>query len=166
MFPEPSTLSVREKAAAVERFELTDYDEHLVLVAKEVARLLLRDPGITAGQFVGLGHALHALERLPLATAGADMEFGAILRGGNESFSEIHYVDFWICDAEFGVSSGGGMYDAAAGSDSYSVPGWSIRVDGVRCAEFAFHELEDTIVEYLSLGAEIAAHADSVLDIG
>lgn len=109
-------------------------------------------------------NALYALERLPLVTLGSFSEFGIAYRAGTEEFSEMRYIDFRISESAFEISEGGSVYDKAVGSDSFSEPGWVVEVDGYRSAECDLYNLEDSIAEYLNLGAEISVSDESEIE--
>ena len=64
----PCATGIYCGAVAMEQFELIDDDRYAVEIAKNTARRFLKDPRITPQQIIGIGKALHALERLPLVT--------------------------------------------------------------------------------------------------
>lgn len=148
----------------MEEFELTDDDRYAVEVAKTIARLFLRHPKITPQEVIALGNALYALERLPLATPGSSSEFGIVYRAETEDFEEMKYVNFRISESDFEISQGGSVYNKAVGSDSFSGPGWSFEVGGYSNRQCELHSLEDSVVEYLNLGAEITVNDESQID--
>jgi hypothetical protein len=145
-------------------FELTDDDRYAIEVAQNIARRFLKHPKITPQQVIGLGNALFALERLPLVTPGSSCEFGIVYRAGTEEFSEMRYIDFRISDSAFEISKGGSVYDKSVGGDSFSEPGWVVEVGGYRSAECELYDLEDSIAEYLNLGAEITVSDESEIE--
>ena len=55
----------------LEYSEYGEYDDDrlAISIAINIARRLLQEPKITASQIVGIGHALYALQRLPVVTA-------------------------------------------------------------------------------------------------
>ena len=156
-------MSTMEKLEP-EEFELTDDDMYAVEIAKNVARRFLRHPRIEPRQIVGLGNALYALERLPKVTPGACTEFGIVYEVQNKRFSEMRYVEFRISDSEFEISIGGSVYDEAVGGDSFSQPGWRIELGGYREAGCDLYDLEDSIEEYLNLGAQISVDDESEIE--
>lgn len=148
----------------IEKFDLTDDDRYAVEIADNVARRFLKHPRITPQQVIALGNALYALERLPLVTLGSSCEFGIVYRSGTEEFSEMRYITFRISESAFEISKGGSVYDKAIGSDSFSEPGWSVEVDGYRNAECELDLIEDSIAEYLNLGADITVSDESEIE--
>jgi hypothetical protein len=150
--------------SGMEEFEFTEDDEYAVEIAKNVARRLLKHPKIKPQQIIGIGNALYALERLPVVTPGAFTEFGIVYRAGSRSFEEMRYIDFRISDADFAISLGGSVYDEAVGGDTISEPGWLVEIDGFRRTECELYDLEDSIGEYLSLGAEISVNDESDIE--
>ncbi len=148
----------------MEEFHLTDDDMYAIEIAKNIARRFLAHPQITPQQVIGLGNALYALERLPSVTPGASSEFGVVYRAGTEEFSEMRYINFRISDMEFEISKGGSVYDKAVGSDSFSEPGWLIEAGGYRRTECELYNLEDSITEYLNLGARISVSDESEIE--
>lgn len=148
----------------MEEFELTDDDVYAIEIAKNTARRFLKQPQITPKQVIALGNALYALERLPLVTPGSSSEFGVVYRAGTENFENMRYIDFSISESAFEISKGGSVYDKAVGSDSFSEPGWVVEVGGYRSAECALSDLEDSIAEYLTLGAEISVSDESEIE--
>ncbi|NTW87843.1 MAG: hypothetical protein HGB26_01680 [Desulfobulbaceae bacterium] len=145
----------------MDEFELTDDDMYAIDIAKNVARRFLKNPMITPQQIIGLGNALYALQRLPLVTPGALSEFGIVYRAGAEEFSEMRYINFKISESAFEISKGGSVYDKDVGSDSISAPGWIVEAGGYRSTECELYGLEDSIAEYLNLGAEISVSDES-----
>ena len=148
----------------MEEFELTEDDHYAVRIAKNVARRLLKHPHINPQQVIGIGNALYALERLPLATPGAYTEFGIAYRAGSKNFSEMRYIDFRISDEDFAISMGGSVYNDSVGGDTISEPGWLVEIGGYRKTECELYDLEDSIEEYLSLGAEIVVNDESDIE--
>ncbi len=147
-----------------EEFELTEEDMQAIEVAKNTARLFLKHPLITPQQVIALGNALYALERLPLITPGSATEFGIVYRSGTVELSEMRYIDFRISESAFEISKGGSVYDKAVGSDSFSEPGWSVEIGGYRSSECELYDLEESIAEYLNLGAEISVSDESEIE--
>ncbi len=76
----------------------------------------------------------------------------------------MRYIDFRISESEFEILKGGSVYDKAVGGDSFSEPGWVVEVGGYRNAECELHQLEDYIVEYLNLDAEITVSDESEIE--
>jgi hypothetical protein len=148
----------------MEEFELTDDDHYAIEIAKSIARRFLKYPQIAPQQVIGLGNALYALDRLPLVTAGSSSEFGIVYRAGTEDFSEMKYIIFRITESDFEISQGGSVYNKGVGSDSFSEPGWLVEVGGYRNGECELYSLEDSVVEYLNLGAQIAVADESQID--
>ncbi len=148
----------------MEKFKLIDEDFYAIEIAKNTARRFLKHPQIMPQQVIALGNALYALERLPLVTPGSSSESGIVYRAGTKEFSEMRYIDFTISEAAFEISIGGSVYDQAVGGDSFSEPGWLVEVGGCRNTECELYDLEDSITEYLNLGAEISASDESEID--
>ena len=67
----------------------------------------------------------------------------------------MRYIDFRISESAFEISQGGSVYDKTVGRDSFSEPGWLIEIGGYRSTECELYNLEESIEEYLNLGAEI-----------
>jgi hypothetical protein len=148
---------------SMEQFKLIDEDYYVIEIAKSTARRLLSNPKIAPKQIVGLGNALYALERLPLVTVGSHSEFGIVYRAGSEELSETKYISFSISESAVEISIGGSV-NQGAGSDSFSEPGWMIKIDGYRNTECELHNIEDEIAEYLNMGAEITVHDESEIE--
>lgn len=134
-------------------------DEYAISIAIDFAKHLLQSPCITARQIIGLGNALYALERLPIITLGANVEFGVVLSVNNES----RYLSFLITSDIFEISRGG-FIDLGAGYDSYSYSGWHIEVGGFREAECDLCLLEDEFLTLLGCGAKITVNDSSEIE--
>ena len=145
-------------------FAIEEDDLYAVSVAINVARRLLRSPKITPPEIVGIGHGLHALERLPSVTDGVNCQFGISYRAGSEGISEMQYCIFRLTEDEFEISVGGSTYDSSVGSDSYSSVDWSFDLDGDGRRRGGIASLESTIGEFLNLGAEIVVEDCSNID--
>ena len=148
----------------MEKFELEDDDYYAVDIVKNITRHFLKYPRITPQQVVGLGNALYALERLPMVTQGSSSEFGIVYRAGTEDFSEMRYIEFRISEDIFEIAKGGSVYDKAVGSDSIPEPGWLVEISGYRNTECELYDIEDSIAEYLNLGAEITVRDESEIE--
>ncbi len=148
----------------MEKFELEDDDYYAVDIAKNIARHFLKYPRITPQQVVGLGNALYALERLPTVTQGSSSEFGIVYRAGTEDVSEMRYIEFRISSGIFEIAKGGSVYDKAVGGDSIPGPVWSVEISGYRNTECELFDIEDSIAEYLNLGAKITVHDESEIE--
>lgn len=148
----------------MEKFELIDEDYYAIDIAIKSIRRFLRHPNITARQVIGLGNALYALKRLPLVTPGSFSEFGLVYQKGTEESNEMQYITFKISESKFEISIGGSYYDMSVGSDSVSEPGWFIDLDGSRDTECDLSHIEDSIEEYLNLGAEIYVDDSSEIE--
>lgn len=143
--------------AELDEFDFIEEDYFAASLANNVTRLILNKCQLTAGQVVGLAHALYALERLPEVTHGIDCEYSISYRGGDEETGGLWYASILISDQEFAIETGGSTYDKQVGSDSYSGLEWRISIDGdyTRELEMELFDLEDMVVEFLNLGVEI-----------
>lgn len=150
-------------------------DDDAISVAINVARRFLREPDITASQIAGIGHALYALERLPLVTPGVHVQFGIVIHYKSEvsspnnpkktiTLSDMEYIHFFISEDEFEISRGGST-DCGAGHDSYSLPGWYIGLDGSRRTHCQLYDIEDAISMFLKReSTEINVEDQSEID--
>lgn len=144
-------------------FELLEDDYGAIDAALCVARrMLIRLP---AGdpRCPGLQRAIAGLERLPEVTPDLDVQFGLVLRKGDETFHEMRYLDFTISDCALGISAGGSVWEKPIGGDSYTDLDWVLQNDGYRShsdGEANFWWIEGTAQEYLNLGAEITVQVD------
>ena len=148
-----------------EKFPLLKEDFEAVEIATNVANLLLRHPAITPKEIIGLGYGLYALGRLPLATPGVRVEFGAAYRFGDDDFSETRYIHFEISEDIFEISRGGSVYERLVGSDSFSDPSWLVELGGYRSTECELYNLEDEVRELLDLGAKPSVSCESAVGI-
>ncbi len=143
-------------------FIVTEEDEYAIEIARAVARRLLANAAVTPQQVIGLGKALQALEDMPRASCDVSIEFGVTLRTDSGRIKGMEYCDFRISDEVFEISRGGSDYDERVGGDSYSLPGWSLELDGASdqgcLVELA--DLENQVQELLNLGAEITVTDD------
>ena len=96
-----------------DQFPLLESDWEAVFVMKAVAKRLLPHPGITPAGIIGLGRALHALDRLPESTPGVSVSCGVCYRNNGESSS----VDFGVDEDTIFISEGGTV-NAGCGTDS------------------------------------------------
>ena len=161
----------------LEYSEYGDYeDDRLAIsIAMNVARRLLREPKVTASQIVGIGHALYALQRFPVVTPGVNVRFGIAVHVKTEcpdprktedtiTLSDMEYIDFCISDDEFEISRGG-IKDSPAGSDSYSLPGWYVGLNGYRKTKCELGWIEDAISMLLEQeNTEIRVEDNSYVD--
>jgi hypothetical protein len=107
-----------------EVFELNEDDRYAINLAIKTARQFLKHPEIKPLQVVGLGNAIYALERLPLATPRACTEFGIVYRDEEEDYVNMRYIQIRISYSNFEISVGGSVYDSSVGSDTFTDPGW------------------------------------------
>jgi hypothetical protein len=149
---------------AMKKFELTDEDVQAIEIAENIAWRFLKLHQVTPLEVIALGNALYALGRLPIVTPGSSSEFGIVYREGDKEFREMRYIVFRISESAFEISKGGSVYDRAVGSDSFSEPGWIVEAGGYRYGECELYKIEDSIDEYLNLGAEISVSDNSKIE--
>ncbi len=148
---------VMEKAKAdFKKFTLTEEDYYAVEIAMNVARGFLKLPDITPEQIIGIGYALHALEQLPMVTEGTNCEFGLEYQAGSEEDKE--YIMFGISETYLDITIGISDYNNALVSDTPNQPRWRVEIGGTRNTKCDLSELEDSIEEYLNLGAELVVN--------
>lgn len=145
----------------VDKFDISEDEQYAIDISCNVIRSLLRNPRIKPQQIIGLGNALYALERMPNVTEGVYCEYGIVYRAGTEEFNEMRYITFLITDYLFSISKGGSVYESLVGGDSFSEPDWIIELGGYRDTEMDLFDIEDSIQEYLNLGAEITVEDES-----
>lgn len=160
--------------------EYSEYDEEeddqlAISIAINVARRLLQEPKVTASQIVGIGHALYALQRLPVVTPKVNVRFGVVVHSKIEmpdsrkngeimTLSDMEYIDFCISWDEFEISRGGSK-DCGMGSDSYSLPGWYVGLNGYRETKCELGWIEGGIDMLLEReGTEISVEDHSGID--
>lgn len=141
-----------------------DEDDEGIQIAKSVGYKLLKHPRIRPYQIIAIGEALLAIERLPMSTPGVNCKFGIRYEAGTPEYNERIYIDFIIRSDLFEISKGGVVYDKSVGSDSYSDDIWIIEA-GCRPQRYLnIYNLENSINEYLTLGAEISVSNESEID--
>lgn len=146
-----------------EQFDLTDDDLFAIEIAKKVARQFLRDLKVTPPQIVGLGNALYALERLPVCTPGAAVEFAVSLRQGPKDYEQTNYITFAIEDGLFAIQKGWIFHDFLG--EHESEPGWWIESQGYRKTECNLHLIEEAVFWMLAYpGAEISVSDSSEIE--
>ncbi|MYB64198.1 hypothetical protein F4X73_05870 [Candidatus Poribacteria bacterium] len=140
--------------------EYSEYGEYeddrlAIEIAMNVARRLLREPKITPSQIVGIGHALYALQRLPVVTPKVNVRFGVYVRFKTEypnrdkpeetvTYSDMDYIDFCISQDEFEIARGSST-DTGLGNDSFSLSGWYVGRNGYRETNCELYWIEDHI---------------------
>jgi hypothetical protein len=143
----------KDDRSMTETFNLHQEDFEAIDVAIKIAEKLLHHPRVSPAEIIHLRNAIQALEKLPVVTEGADIEFGVYDRFENEDFSETKYVAFHITEEEFRISRGGSTYDRESGSDTISLPGWHVDVYGERTTECEIYQLEGEVAEFLEFEA-------------
>jgi hypothetical protein len=147
-------------------FKLTNEEDTAAIeLAIKTARQMLRKREIDPSDIVGLGHALFALQRMPAATPGADVQFDVNLSGGDSDFRESSWISFRITSEEFEIREGGSSYSAAVGGDSHSQTGWCFNLEGEGERNLDLVELEDGIAEMIQLGANVEVEDQSEMEI-
>ncbi|OPX83777.1 MAG: hypothetical protein A4E53_04379 [Pelotomaculum sp. PtaB.Bin104] len=145
------------------KFELTDGDFYAISLAIDTARHFLKHPNISPLQVIGLGNALYALERLPLATPGAYTKFGLEFHTGTQK-PEAQYISFTVAEDYFEIIQGCHQNDESAGGDSFTESGWLFDFGGERIETCDLYELEEAIEGYLELGAKITVDDKSDIE--
>ncbi len=153
-----------------------DEDDRLAIsIAMNVARRLLREPKITASQIVGIGHALYALQRLPVVTPEVNVRFGVVVcfkieypdrenPDNTVTYSDMDYIDFCISQDEFEIARGCST-DTGLGKDSFSLSGWYVERNGHRETKCELGWIEEGIATLLEVyNAEISVEDNSAID--
>lgn len=148
----------------ISMFDLAESDQDAIEIAQRLARILLSRHNVTPLQIVVLGHALIALERLPRVTPGCNSSFGIEHRVESQESGQMRYIEVSISEEAFEISSGGSVYGASVGGDSYSDPHWRIEIDGYAEREADLANLENEVLERLNLGAQIRVYDESITD--
>jgi len=138
-----------------DEFALNDDDRYAIRIAISVALTLRQHPRATPRQVASLSTAIEALEAMLKSTDGIDCTFGIAYSAGDKEFRESKYIDFRISKMVFGISQTGSSYEISCGSDSYSDQGWMVEIGGKAYRECEPFQVEDSVAEFLNLGARI-----------
>jgi hypothetical protein len=147
-------------------FAPDELDEEVVSAAIEATRQFAALPNLTEEQAHSLARALRALERLPVASPGVQIEYGISLRGGDGDFRETRSWQIAIMGDQLSLYAGGCVGDAAVGSDSYTIFQSSA---GVGCCPFAdgdLYEWDCGVRDALGLDPEFWIDDESGSDEG
>lgn len=136
-------------------FDLDDEDRFAIQTAINVAIRLQNDPHTTPKQIAILKLAVEALEQMPTPTEGRECTFGIVYPEGDDLFSEMQHIGFSLSESLFRISHGDSIYYISVDRDSFSAPEWLIRADGEGYKQCDINSLEDTVAEYLNLGARV-----------
>ncbi len=142
-------------------FEIGEEDLYAVDIARNVANLLKERPELSSEQAAALRRASEVLGRLPATTPGAFYEFAVVLTGGTDESYERRFIQFTITDEEFEISRGGVVYDQAVGSDTLPFECWHVGLGHRVVSDFDLYDIEESVEEYLSLGAKITISDES-----
>ena len=149
-----------------ETFHLTEDDETAIEIATKMAHEFLKHESIEPEQIVGLGHALYALNRLPLTTPGVFVEFGVMYSFRNEDTGGRRYIEFAIEENVFRITLGGNEWDKRFGHDNYSRDGWYIGsgTSGARECAIDLWTVEEEFQELFNLGGRITVTDESEIE--
>ena len=110
-----------------EDYWLASRDIEVVASTVELLEKIRRADFTQPAELVTVATALHIFRRLPRASA-SDVELDLSLSGPKKRFGAIEVLHHWSVHVSAGrvsVISGGGYYDPATGSDSFTCLMWS-----------------------------------------
>ena len=133
-----------------EEFELEAVDVALIHCALETAQRMLQREGLTSSQEQGLKTAIAALERLPYATRGVNVAFGAVidLELNDEVKDGFRYLLFYVTSEAFGITRGG-MADYGFGMDTFISDGYDVYLCREPGRFYPAHGARDNILNRL-----------------
>jgi len=112
--------------------EICRFDSDLAFlseVARRLAPLAVR-PGLPPEQAEAIGRAVAALQKLPELTPGINLQIEVAHRMGGEEFNESYSYLIKLDQQGAEIGSSGTQYDAAVGSNSFSLESLKWYADG------------------------------------
>jgi len=108
------------------------FDSDLAFLAEVGRRLapLAARPSLTPEKAKALERAVAALKKLPELTPGIDIQIEVAHRMGGEEFSETYSYLIKLNQQGVEVGSSGSQYDAAVGSNSFTLESLKWHADG------------------------------------
>lgn len=107
------------------RFIFTSSDWNIIQGAKLLLWKIVRSSAVKPSHLVGLGKALYVLERLPQVTKGVSVVLE--LSSPTQQIDEQEVYRFYqvtISGSEIEISSGGHLYSAQVGGDTFTCFSW------------------------------------------
>lgn len=122
---ESSTNSYDEDVDEPTAYCLKERDWLVIEAAKTMLWKMVRSPGVKPRELVGIGKALHVLQRLPQITEDINVNVGVC--SPKKWYGDKEIFRYWsveIADVELSISSGGSHYTQEVGSDSFTSFSW------------------------------------------
>ena len=112
--------------------EVCRFDTDLAFLSEVGRRLapLAARPGLAPEKAKAIQRAVLALQKLPEMTPGIDIQIEVAHRMGDEEFNESYSYLVKLHQQGVEIGSSGTQYDAAAGSDSFSLESVKWYADG------------------------------------
>ena len=112
--------------------EVCRFDTDLAFLSEVGRRLepLAARPGLAPEKAKAIQRAVLALQKLPEMTPGIDIQIEVAHRMGDEEFNESYSYLVKLHQQGVEIASSGTRYDAAAGSDSFSLESVKWYADG------------------------------------
>jgi hypothetical protein len=112
--------------------EVCRFDTDLAFLSEVGRRLepLAARPGLAPEKAEAIQHAVAALKNLPELTPGIDIQIEVAHRMGGEDFNESYSYLVKLHQQGVEIASSGTQYDAAAGSNSFSLESVKWYADG------------------------------------
>jgi hypothetical protein len=146
-------------------FEFVESDRKEVAAAIHFARQLLAYDGLTPADIFGLARAIYALQRLPEATDGIQLDFCTSMERGDDENKEEWGWMVRISPTAFSISSGGSVWSKWAGGDSVSGYLYEIEAGGYRDMNGPVSSWSNDIEMRLAQPFRVFVHDDSTLTV-
>lgn len=133
-------------------------DNFALKLAIAAAELFMKQPDIKRSEATALLKAIEALEAIPtdlFFQPNIQCTYKVDYLRGNREYGESSYVEFGLTDESFQISKGTNVYANSNLVDSFSEVCFFMGADGLRSGFYDLSNLEQTIVEYVHLGAEV-----------
>jgi hypothetical protein len=139
-------MEVPKREVSEDSFRFDDDDlRFLAEVARRLAPLTAQ-PDLAPEVAKMIGRAVAALKKLPELTPGIDVQIEVTHRMGGGGFSESYTYAIELDERRIEIDSSGSQFDAAAGSDSFSLESLKWYANG----QTAYQGNRDTWLERLA----------------
>lgn len=133
-------------------------DKFSLKLAIAAAELFMKQRNTKPAEAMVLQKVIKALDAIPtnlLFKPKIQCSYKVDYLRGNRENGESSYIEFELTDESFQISKGANVYTNSNIVDSFSEVCFFMGADGLRSGFYDLSNLENTIVEYLHLGAEV-----------
>ena len=135
--------------------------EDIIETLQQFVRELSSHYTISPREMIGLGRALHVLNRYPQVTPGAWVAITLTLRGGDEEFRERRSIEVNCSEIQVSVEQSGAVWSKNVGWDHYTGREWRVSTQLDDAWDLEAFDIQELLSSFQGCDADISVSDES-----